>query len=147
MADRGKQTMRRLTLFILAVICAVAGCSNKTQLPLKQRDIRICGSDTHIIQAVRSEASRRGLSFHYGTHAVDYGTQITIRMVGDGFEIVLFNSWSQDDFALRVYGAGPGEDDKERAISEFTHLATTITSDPTLRCEMPRQAGPSDEPV
>ncbi|MFN3669890.1 MAG: hypothetical protein ACK4VY_11310 [Brevundimonas sp.] len=139
--------MRRLTLSMLATIFALAGCSNKTELPLKQRDIRICGSDSHIIQAVRSEAARRGLSFHYGTHAVDYGTQITFRLIGDGFEIVLFNSESQDDFALRVYGTGPGEDDKERAISEFTHLATTIMSDPTLACAMPPRAGPSDEPV
>ena len=139
--------MRRVTFSLLAVFFTLAGCGVTTELPLWKRDIRICGPDSDIIEAVRSEASRRGLSFHYGTHAADFGTQMTFRLIGDGFEIVLFNAGAQDDFSLRVYGSGSVEDDNERAISEFTGVARTISTDPALACGIASQAERSEELV
>jgi hypothetical protein len=96
---------------------ALPACRVQTILPSEIQDVRICGEPSEIINAVGIIADSNNLEFSYSTHSADYGKQITMRMIGDGFEYIIFNSNSESDFTVRLYRdrAGTiGSSDPER---------------------------------
>ena len=58
---------------------------------------------------VRNIAASQRLSFHYGTSDQPYGTLATFRLIGDGFELLLFNPEKPKTFVLDVYDMSKGE--------------------------------------
>ena len=92
----------------------------KTEVPIQAEDIRFCSDADTTVRTVRSMAEEKQLSFHYGTHAADYGKQTTFRLIGRGFELELFNSMSQGDYTLRVYKTDGGDTRvAARAFADF----------------------------
>lgn len=123
----------QLKMSALAVVFAfvlLQGCRVSTQIPLKAEDIRICGDAAKVVADVRRISADQNLSFHYGTHPTDYGTQTTFRLVGSGYEIEFFNSMSQSDYTLRVYKASSGEgaeQEAEQAFDQFKEMLVKVT--------------------
>jgi hypothetical protein len=133
-AARGVKSLNRKVALALVLSTALACCGPSVQHSLEARDIRLCGGAELVTASVRRLSANHGLSFHYGTHQADFGTQATFRLIGDGFEIVLFNVLDETDYTLRVYDTPPGRGAQARARNTYRRLAAALISDRSVEC-------------
>ena len=118
--------LRALTFTAILAAVLLHGCKVSTQLPLKAEDIQICVDSDKAVATVKDISAQQGLRFHYGTHATDYGIQTTFRLIGDGYELELFNSMSQSDYTLRVYRTQSGRISDQEAELRFDKFRTAL---------------------
>jgi hypothetical protein len=125
--------MRRRVLVLGSAVTLVLspGCSAATQLPVKIQDVLICDNAEAVVGIIQDIAANQKLSFHYGTHSTEYGTQLTFRLIGQSFEIELFNSMRQSDYTLRAYRLTSDATDRttEQAYARFRAALASKTSD------------------
>ncbi len=126
--------LTRSPLFLSLFFIFVVGCGVTTQLPLKSEDIRLCGGAASIINAVQRISTAEKLSFHYGSHLAEFGTQVTFRLIGKGFEIELFNTTADPDYTLRVYQMQSNAATKELASRAYMRFKTALISDKVIYC-------------
>jgi hypothetical protein len=122
---------------VMLLLC-LQGCGVKTQLPTKIEDIEICGESSHVVDTVKAISADQNLSFHYGTHSEPYGTQITFRLIGEKFELELFNSGTQTNYTLRVYDATPDASMKARAENAYKSFREALVSAGLTQCDTSR---------
>ena len=114
-------------LIIAAILVfTLPGCKVSIQPSLKTEDVRICEDADNLVAMVKRISADQNLSFHYGTHSTDYGTQVIFRLIGRGYEIVLFNSMSQSDYTLRVYRERSGEGTDQQAEKAFDRFRAVL---------------------
>jgi hypothetical protein len=90
-------------------------------------------STDQLVCHVRKIAASEQLSFHYGTSAQPYGTLATFRLIGNDFEIVLYNPESPTIYVLDVYDMSKGQA-RERAEQAYTTFAQSLSRKPAEEC-------------
>lgn len=125
---------------LLALVLGLSGLAGscdlrpKVQRPVAISDIRLCGGADSVIAAVRGFSDRVSLSFHYGTHQADYGTQTTFRLIGENFELVLFNTLQESNYTLRAYDMLEGPGQNPDALRLHAVLSAELSSADALAC-------------
>lgn len=126
--------MKAWILSPIAVLLSLGGCSVKTYTPAAIEDIEICADTDRIISTIKSISYDKGLSFHYGTSRVSYGTQMTFRLIGNGIEIELFNYGKQSTFTLRSYDTSKDHSNAISALKAFKDFKYSIGASGLTRC-------------
>jgi hypothetical protein len=114
--------LKSIVITSAMALALLSGCHAKTRLPLMAEDVRICNDTAEVVSFVKRISDNQNLSFHYSTYKIDYGTQVTFLLIGDGYEIVLLNTFSQDEYTLRVYQMKDGDAHRievEKAYQRF----------------------------
>lgn len=131
----GGEKMRFSVLLVLAITVAIAACKPTVRLPLERGVIQLCAADNQIIAKVSQEAARHGLKYRYSTHQTYYGRQMFFLLIGEGFEIELWNAFARQNYELRVYNMKSDRADDDQAVSAYSSFANALTTDPVLACE------------
>lgn len=96
----------------------LAGCSARTQLPIFEEEVELSVPTERLVCHVRSIAEAQKLSFHYGTFEP---SKATFRLIGDGFELVVYNPERAHAYVLQAYDMSP--DGKARAPAQHAFQA------------------------
>lgn len=128
--------LKPLAVFVFSILWILQGCRVSTQLPLEAVDLRLCGGVVQVVDVVKRVSANHKLNFHYGTHIADFGTQVTFRLVGEGFEIEMFNSMDESDYTLRVYETPPNQGASDRARNAYSRFKAALTSARPVNCSV-----------
>ena len=129
------RSLHRLFRFLAPGLAAlmVLSCRASTQLPLKSETVELPMNTERLVCHVRNIASSQQLSFHYGTSVQPYGTLATFRLIGDSFEIVLYNPEKASTYILDLYDMSKG-DARERAEKAYAIFAHSLSKEPSEDC-------------
>ncbi|MEM9964245.1 MAG: hypothetical protein AAGC58_02740 [Asticcacaulis sp.] len=105
-----------------------SGCKSSVQMPIAAEDIAICKNPDALISIVRKISSDQKLDFKYSMHEIDYGTQTTFRLKGDGYEILLFNAFEQNNYVIRIYQIRSGDEHKEKGIIAYNKFKEALST-------------------
>lgn len=110
------------------------GCSDPVQLPKVQREIRLCGSVEKKIKVVSDIAKEKGVDLSYGTNPADFEGQVTFRLFGEGYEVLLYNFEKNDLFELHLYEDGNDNSASDAALRKTESIYRAIASSVFLKC-------------
>jgi hypothetical protein len=126
--------LKSLAVLVSSTLWILQGCKVSTQLPLEAVDLRLCGGAVKVVDVVKRVSANHRLNFHHGTHVADFGTQVTFRLVGEGFEIEMFNSMDESDYTLRVYETPPNHGASGRARNTYSRFKASLLSARSVNC-------------
>ncbi|HEY0411640.1 MAG TPA: hypothetical protein VGD66_00685 [Allosphingosinicella sp.] len=126
----------RLSGYIGSLVMMLSGCTASTQLPVASVDIETPLSIDQILERTRKVSRCLSLDLRYGTSRQPYGTLLTVRMWGDGYELVLYNPMEQSKYNLSAYESpvGSGAADRAKGALERIRKALVLVADTARGC-------------
>lgn len=126
----------RLNFIALACFFALTNaCSSSQTTPALRETISLCGGTDSVTNEIREISKKSSLSFHYGTHNTEWGKQATFRLIGNGFEISIFNAFSESDYEIRALEVNSNEVDRAKMIEVYTNIKSSLKSNDNLICK------------
>jgi len=123
--------MRQFHWLLILAALASGGCTVKSRRPIEETkmELRLIPSD--LTCRVSRAADELNLGFHYGTSDQPYGKLSTYRLIGSGFEIVLYNPEAPHTYYLSVYQMRPQPEVAARAKLAFHRIEHELLAQPT----------------
>ncbi len=117
--------------FATATLLMLFACTAKTQLPVQDEEFALNLSTEQLVCQVRSIAAEQQLSFHYGTFKAS-GSRATFRLIGNQFEIVLYNP--EHRYVLQAYDMSANGRVRERTLLAFARFKRALLARPSGSC-------------
>jgi predicted ATP-dependent Lon-type protease len=130
----------QLKFFGLAAVALaplLSSCSPKTRQPIEEQEIVLRIGTEALVCRVKNIAGELNLGFHYGTSDQPFGKIATFRLIGDQYEIILYNPERRTDYFLSLYSDSQDERIRAAAKRTFVRMKSTL-SQPDKRCDSSR---------
>lgn len=91
------------TILALFLPMTIMGCGVSVKEPVVSSTVNINISGDDLVNQVKHISNCLDLSFHYGSSDQPYGVMMTFRLIGKGYEIVIYNPDSKSNYYIRAY--------------------------------------------